>query len=1722
MPITHVKLSPPSYDSTLDKPPWAEFSLKFLHFVFYSGGPNLIRLVDSVLGTQSLFQAENNMSFAADTSINLSMAEIASAPGMIAVNDDPFTWASLTNDEKQLDADIYNILCMQITGKHKSVLSKTQIYSFVQAWVLLSRELGASNIKRKTDLLKNLQHLQFNNDVAKFKTEATNMVKSIYDGRVTLEDVIMYSIMSSLPSELISLKIVQADQLDSENKTQEDVYNFIDTTATTLEIAGINNRPKAKPALMVSTENHEKPCTRCGRIGHVFQDCYATKHVSGKALKGAPPAKRRAPANKTTRPRQPPTSTRPRTRVAKAVRWKDEQPANEADMLKQLQGLRVSKLPREDNTSAHVMALHVFKRKTHRTSTSPDNSRATRDNAHPSPYAHAAIIPAPGEPPALCAAGCPQPSWNGKIGEHCSRSCRARTINPQVGAMCAAGCDIISWNGKPGEYCTRRCRSLHCQECPPSTSAPATSLAIEVTNATTTDSKVAAGTIQPPLQQQSQYEFSAAQLEEITEYARGHPAAPVGSPLSVEDGTVTGTGTLVKRRAAPSTPQSMIAMPGMSRPAARNLIQCGLTHVVLDSGCEDHLSPSVQVSNTKSKYDVVGFTGDSPITTTGTGNLTLNVLTPDGTMLWELTDAHQADIPHTLISLGKLIQDGYVFTAENDQVTLCAPDGANIPVEVNEDNLLVIPIEDTGTLHALYVKNNSKKRLYAYIHQVLGHCSYAKVLQTLHVTIGVSATGKNLDDFFCPVCAFTKQTRKPLSKAIPSDRRDCEMRRELRHSSQRKRGPVSSSDITLLPFEFVFADIKNLPYETPILHYKYTIVYVCANTNYITVHPLRAKTESAESVKRFILSNKMHKMPYACAIYTDGDGQFNDFDTTDFHAECALYGIHHENIPPHTPELNPAERAIRAVFDMVRAVLYDASLSCDYVVEAAKYSAYTLNRTAMRRHMGRLTDAKIDQPQRDHNGDTPTGAVEDRPTDQSVLSTPFEMVHHQSPSIGHLKPFGCTAYVLLPKKKRRDKSPMARAEIGTLLGYSSPVSNSYRILLHDTNTVVDSIHCTFDVENFGRMNSLPAQVPPPGTDTAALAPTLPSKQTILDDDDMPDAIVEIMADDVFSEGNAGNATAVRNETNHGETPDSVAEDTEEADVRPMRKRKQPEFLTYSGDNHEQTTTATLTKQCYFLSITALKTAPEVSVKAALNGPDRDKWIEAINKEWASLDKRFTPIPPDHPEYAVASQTITTGRFVLTKKRDGRYKARGVIQGFTEDPDLDGEGFNYYAHVAKLSSLRLLLFRPGRPSHYRVQTADVATAFLSSKPYSADEPRRYVRMRNPVTSAYDVFAVEGPVYGSRSSPRRWEDDAAETLEALNFKRGENDPSVYYRNDDDIRVLVYVDDILSDGPPKALENMFKELKKKYTLRDIHTLSVESSIDYIGVNITTDGINIALDMEEYITKTLAYMDQHMTLPHSTRTPIKGPIIANEPLDAKESKLFRTAVGCLGWLACTTRMDLAYAHSRISQHMANPTEASMKAARHAMMYLKGTTNLKLQAPMYKAQPNYTFYTDSDHAGNREPQNHCRSQLGHVALINDTPFVWKSTNLSSALISPLVSETIPALSVGEAEVQAYTNGVTDFLQISYIASELNIEFPSPITIQTDSTVAIAFTSNTMLKTKMKHIDVRQSWVHLIRNLKVAQPMHCGTTNNKSDYLTKIFPGTKWHEFLRMIFANCK
>lgn len=96
------------------------------------------------------------------------------------------------------------------------------------------------------------------------------------------------------------------------------------------------------------------------------------------------------------------------------------------------------------------------------------------------------------------------------------------------------------------------------------------------------------------------------------------------------------------------------------------------------------------------------------------------------------------------------------------------------------------------------------------------------------------------------------------------------------------------------------------------------------------------------------------------------------------------------------------------------------------------------------------------------------------------------------------------------------------------------------------------------------------------------------------------------------------------------------------------------------------------------------------------------------------------------------------------------------------------------------------------------------------------------------------------------------------------------------------------------------------------------------------------------------------------------------------------------LGWLASTRRPDIKYVHSQILQHMSAPKCGALAAVIHTMKYCTLTMTACLHQ-LYDRDSEWRITTDSDHAGNAEPQNKWQSQLVHMAMHSKALVDWGS-----------------------------------------------------------------------------------------------------------------------------------
>lgn len=72
--------------------------------------------------------------------------------------------------------------------------------------------------------------------------------------------------------------------------------------------------------------------------------------------------------------------------------------------------------------------------------------------------------------------------------------------------------------------------------------------------------------------------------------------------------------------------------------------------------------------------------------------------------------------------------------------------------------------------------------------------------------------------------------------------------------------------------------------------------------------------------------------------------------------------------------------------------------------------------------------------------------------------TPFELYSGQKPSVRHLKPFGITAFIGVPKQSRTKFD--ARAKKGVLVGYAFK-TKGYRLWLPNEDKIIETINVSF-------------------------------------------------------------------------------------------------------------------------------------------------------------------------------------------------------------------------------------------------------------------------------------------------------------------------------------------------------------------------------------------------------------------------------------------------------------------------------------------------------------------------------------------------------------------------------------------------------------------------------------------------------------------------------------
>ncbi|KAK9675032.1 GAG-pre-integrase domain, partial [Popillia japonica] len=291
-----------------------------------------------------------------------------------------------------------------------------------------------------------------------------------------------------------------------------------------------------------------------------------------------------------------------------------------------------------------------------------------------------------------------------------------------------------------------------------------------------------------------------------------------------------------------------------------------------------------------------------------------------------------------------------------------------------------------------------------------------------------------------------------------------------------------------------------------------------------------------------------------------------------------------------------------------------------------------------------------------------------------------------------------------------------------------------------------------------------------------------------------------------------------------------------------------------------------------------------------------------------------------------------------------------------------------------------------------------------------------RMNRPVTPGALIHAddgyricieAEGSVIRSRDVVFKKEMPLKEKLQLLSKKQKHVDPTSQQTekvavNDEplkegeiDIEVTTSEEAVAEDGIPSSsaklemdVKRQQRDTKKPAYLRDyVYLAECDAPDSYAMKTNGAESVQISklicgsvfIDQKAYTQKVLDRFN--MGDANSVTTPAEcSAHNIDDSVEPAQGIPHREAVGSLMYLTIATRPDIAYAVSRVSETLENPTISNWKAVKRIFRYLKGSIEFGI---LYEKESNDKLeaFSDADYAGDLDTR---RSRSG---------IVWKFKN---------------------------------------------------------------------------------------------------------------------------------
>nr|KYP31853.1 Retrovirus-related Pol polyprotein from transposon TNT 1-94 [Cajanus cajan] len=805
---------------------------------------------------------------------------------------------------------------------------------------------------------------------------------------------------------------------------------------------------------------------------------------------------------------------------------------------------------------------------------------------------------------------------------------------------------------------------------------------------------------------------------------------------------------------------------------------------------------------------------------------------------------------------------------------------------------------------------------------------------------------------------------------------------------------------------------------------QYFVTFIDDHSRKVWVYPLKTKDQVLQAFKEFhALVERATGRKLKC-IRTDNGGEY----LGPFEYYCKTHGIRHEKVPPKTPQMNGvAERMNRTIAEKVRSMLSHAKIPKSFWGEAVLTAADLINLS----------------PSRPLNGEIPE-----------------EVWSGKKAYYGHLKVFGCRAFVHIPKDERTKLD----AKVKECIYLRSPKDElGFRLWDPVNKKIVRSRDVIFFEDQ---------------TIQDIKKPEKPKQKEVQD------------SSPIVINNSGGEISQRIDEPNQTEQPESEQSQTmqeeqmetnqeeQEPEVRRSMRVRQPSKRYFSDD---------------YVNLTD-EGEPQSFIEA-IEMNDKEKWLQAMEEELQSLKENETYELVELPQ----GRKALKNKWVFKLKTEEnntkpRYKARIVVKGCNQKKGIDFE--EIFSPVVKMTSIRAILGLAAKLD-LEIEQLDVKTAFLHG------DLEEEIYMEQPEGFAepgkeHLVCRLKKSLYGLKQAPRQWYKKFDLFMAQHNFKKTSADQCVFvknYENGESIILLLYVDDMLIVGKDKTkIAALKKALSKSFAMKDLGSVK-----KILGMKIIRDRSKRMLWMsqEDYIKKVLERFNMHNA--KSVHVPLPGHLKLSKkqcPVNEEKEEMskvpYSSAVGSLMYAMVCTRPDIAYAVGVVSRFLSNPGKEHWNAVKWILRYLKGTAKSCLC--FGNGNLMLTGYSDADMAGDVDSR---KSTSGYLITFAGGAISWQS-RLQKCI----------ALSTTEAEFIAITEGCKEILWMKKFLQELGQDQESYV-LYCDSQSAIHLSKNSTFHSRSKHIDVRYHWIRDVLESKMLKIEKIHTKDNGADMMTKSLPREK-------------